>query len=126
LIFLSLLALLSMFAAAFNYTNLTLARALTRSKEVGIHKVLGANLLNLVVFLSRLYLLLLLVASFIAVPISFLISSQLLNEFAYRIKIGPGLFLPAFLVMFCTSAATVGWQAQKAALINPVNTLRNE
>ncbi len=98
----------------------------TKIKEVGIRKVLGAGVHDLVILLSRHYMMMLLVAAAIAIPLSILISSKLLQTFAYRIELGPGVILPAVVAMFLAGALTVGWQAFRAALSNPVNALRYE
>jgi len=98
----------------------------TKIKEVGIRKVLGADVRDVVILLSRHYMIMLLVAAAIAIPLSILISRQLLQQFAYRIAIGPGVILPAVVTMFLAGALTVGWQAFRAALSNPVNALRYE
>lgn len=98
----------------------------TKIKEVGIRKVLGACVRDLVILLSRHYMIMLLVAAAIAIPLSILISSKLLQTFAYRIELGPGVILPAVVAMFLAGALAVGWQALRAALSNPVNALRYE
>ncbi len=98
----------------------------TKIKEVGIRKVLGAGVHDLVILLSRHYMVMLLVAAAVAIPISILISSKLLQTFAYRIELGLGVILPAVVAMFFAGALAVGWQAYRAALANPVESLRYE
>jgi putative ABC transport system permease protein len=98
----------------------------TKIREVGIRKVLGASVYDLVIFQSRHYIMMLMVATAIAIPISILISNKILQNFAYRIGIGVSILMPPVVVMFLAVALTVGWQAMRAALRNPVVALRIE
>jgi putative ABC transport system permease protein len=98
----------------------------TKIREVGIRKVLGASVYDLVIFQSRHYIMMLMVAAAIAIPISIFISNKILQNFAYRIGIGLAVILPPIVVMFFAIALTVGWQAVRAALRNPVIALRIE
>lgn len=98
----------------------------TRTKEIGIRKVMGATPGNIIQLLSKQYVFLILIASAVGLPLSYWIADQLLRLFAYRIEFGVGLFLPAVLTVGVMVAITVGSQALKGARENPVNALRYE
>lgn len=97
-----------------------------RIKEVGIRKVLGASVMQVVVLLSRDFLKLVVIAFVIAAPVSWMAMHNWLQDFAYRINIGPGIFLIAGLLSIVIALIAVSSQAIKAALANPVKNLRTE
>jgi putative ABC transport system permease protein len=97
-----------------------------RIKEIGIRKVLGASVSNIVLLFSKDYVLLMLVASAIGIPAAYYLLALWLENFAYRAPLGWWLFVvPAVLVTLFSIAAVSG-QILKAAFVNPVNTLRQE
>jgi putative ABC transport system permease protein len=100
--------------------------AVQRTKEVGIRKVLGASVINIVYLLSREFTVLIGVAFLIATPIAYYFMHQWLQKFAYRANIGVGLFLLTILIAEIIAWLTVGYQAIKAAVANPVESLRSE
>ncbi|HVU98638.1 MAG TPA: ABC transporter permease [Puia sp.] len=97
-----------------------------RSREVGIRKVLGASVLNVIYLLSREFILLIGLAFVIAAPVAYYFMHQWLQKFAYRTNIGIGLFLGTLLIAETIAWLTVGYRAAKAAVTNPVNSLRTE
>ncbi len=97
-----------------------------RKKEIGIRKVLGASEIKLTYLLCRDFLLLVIIASFIAWPISYYILGGWLESFAYRISLSSWMFVVSGLLTMVVALGTVGWQAVKAAIANPVDSLRNE
>ncbi|MCB0748664.1 MAG: FtsX-like permease family protein, partial [Ignavibacteriae bacterium] len=97
-----------------------------RKKEIGIRKVLGASEIKLTYLLCRDFLLLVIIASFIAWPISYYILGGWLESFAYRINLSSWMFVVSGLLTMVVALVTVGWQAVKAAIANPVDSLRNE
>lgn len=97
-----------------------------RRKEVGIRKVLGARLPKIMYVLTRELLLLVMVGSLVAWPIAWLVMNRWLQNFAYRIEIGWGVLIGATALALGTAVVTVGVQAFKAALANPVDSLRYE
>lgn len=97
-----------------------------RTKEIGIRKVLGATAVNLVTMLSKDFLKLVLIAAFIAFPVSWWSMNKWLQDFAYRINISWWIFLLAGLVAVLIALITVSFQAIKAAIANPVKSLRTE
>jgi putative ABC transport system permease protein len=100
--------------------------AVQRTKEIGVRKVLGASVINIVYLISKEFTVLIGVAFLIAVPIAYYFMHQWLQKFAYRTTVGVGLFLLTFLAAEIIAWLTVGYQAIKAAVANPVKSLRTE
>jgi putative ABC transport system permease protein len=117
---------LGLFIASLGLLALASYAAERRTKEIGIRKVLGASVGSIVGLLSREFLLLVATANLIAWPIAYYAMSRWLEEFAYRINIGLGTFLLAAAFALIITLITVSSQAAKAALANPVDTLRYE
>lgn len=97
-----------------------------RQKEIGIRKVVGASVGGIAVMLSTEFLRLVLIAIFIAFPLAWWAMSQWLQGFAYRIDIGALVFVEAAVGVTVITVLTIGYQAIRAALANPVRTLRSE
>ena len=101
-----------------------------RTREIGVRKVLGASVANIVRMLSGEFVWLVLAANLIAWPLAYYVMNLWLTNFAYRIEIGSGTFFDTFLVgsllALVIALITVGYQALKAAWTNPVDTLRYE
>jgi len=97
-----------------------------RQKEIGIRKVVGASVNSITFMLTKDFMQLVIVAVLIASPLAYYLMSQWLNGFAYRINIGPVVFLVAILSVILITILTVSFQAIKAALANPVKSLRSE
>jgi putative ABC transport system permease protein len=122
----SVFAALAMFIACLGLFGLVTFTAQQRTKEIGIRKVLGASVTNLVTLLSKDLLKLVMTGFLVAIPIAWYTMNSWLEGFAYRIEIGPGVFLLAGLGAILIALATVSWQSIKAALTNPVDSLRDE
>ena len=97
-----------------------------RQKEIGIRKVVGATVGNVVVMLSKDFLKLILVALLVAFPLAWWAMHQWLQSFAYRIDIGAGSFLLAGASVIFITLLTISFQSIKAAMANPVKSLRTE
>src|SRR6202035_2209465 len=97
-----------------------------RRKEIGIRKVLGASISAIVTMLSKDFLKLIILALLLASPIAWYFMSQWLNDFAFRIKISWWIFILAGSMAIFIAIATVSFQAIKAAIANPVKSLRSE
>jgi ABC-type antimicrobial peptide transport system permease subunit len=97
-----------------------------RQKEIGVRKVVGASVRNIAVLLSKDFLKLVLIAILIAFPLAWWAVHQWLEGFAYRINIDPGTFFIAGTVIIFFTLFTVSFQAIKAAVANPVKSLRTE
>ncbi len=97
-----------------------------RVKEIGIRKVLGASAGNITVMLSKEFLQLILVAALIAYPLTWFAMHKWLQDFAYRTAIHWWIFIAAGIIALLVAAVTISFQAIKAALANPVESLRSE
>ncbi|SDE94108.1 ABC transporter permease [Chitinophaga filiformis] len=100
--------------------------AVQRTKEVGIRKVLGASVTNIIYLISKEFTLLIGIAFLIATPLAYYVMHYWLQRFAYRIDIGIEIFLLTILISEIIAWVTVGYQAVKAAIANPVKSLRME
>jgi putative ABC transport system permease protein len=98
----------------------------SRTKEIGIRKVLGASVSTILTMLSKEFLVLVAVASMIALPTGYYFMNQWLSRFAYRIELGPVVFIIAAALVVIIALFTVSARAIKAAILNPVDSLRNE
>jgi putative ABC transport system permease protein len=97
-----------------------------RTKEIGIRKTLGASLLSIVLLFSKEFMLLISLAFLVAAPISYFIMNNWLHSFAYQIKIGINIFIISILTSFIIAACAIAHKTIKAALANPVKSLRTE
>jgi len=97
-----------------------------RIKEIGVRKVLGASVASIVTLLSRDFLTLIIIAVVIASPLAWWGVDKWLQGFAYRIDLSAGIFLLAGLLVIGIALATVSFQSVKAAIMNPVKSLRSE
>lgn len=121
-------SLLAVFIACLGLFGLASYTAEQRTKEIGVRKVLGASLGNIVLLLSKEFVRLVGVATLFSWPIAYYAMDRWLQEFAYRININHQLltFLLAALLAFAIALLTVSFQALKAAMTNPVEALRYE
>jgi putative ABC transport system permease protein len=97
-----------------------------RQREIGIRKIVGAPVSSIVLMLSRDFLKLIFIAIVLAFPISWMAMNQWLNGFAYRIHMGVFVFITAGLTILLITLLTISFQAIKAAIINPIKSLRTE
>jgi predicted permease len=118
--------LLAIVVACLGLFGLAAFSAARRSKEIGVRKVLGASVPGIVGLLSREFLALVLVALAIALPISWMVMSRWLGQFAYHAELGWPLLLGSALGLIALAYSTVGYQALRAARIDPVHSLRSE
>ena len=117
---------IAIFISCMGLFGLATFTAQQRIKEIGIRKVLGASAASIVSMLSRDFLMLIIISMVIASPIAYYLMNEWLQDFAYRIDIGIWAFLLSGLAAIVIAFVTVSFQAIKAALTNPVNSLRNE
>lgn len=117
---------LTIFISCMGLLGLTLFTVARRTREIGIRKVLGATIADIVFLIGKDILLLVALAFIIAVPIAWYAMHGWLNDFAYRRSPGLALFLEAGAVAILIALATVSVQTLRAALANPVKTLRME
>ncbi|GCC51668.1 hypothetical protein SanaruYs_18960 [Chryseotalea sanaruensis] len=97
-----------------------------KTKEIGIRKVMGASISSIVSMLSTDFLKLVAIAFFIAVPISYYFMSEWLKTFSFRMEMSAWIFIAAGMLSFLIALFAVGFESLKAAVNNPVNSLRNE
>ncbi len=121
-----LFAFLAIIIACFGLLGLSAYNVLQRTKEIGIRKVLGASVQNVLYILSKDFITLVLIAFVIAVPVTWFIMHNWLQDFAYRINIQIWVFAIAGVLAILIALLTIGIQALKAAVANPVKSLRTE
>ncbi len=119
-------AVLAIFISCLGLLGLASYSTLQRTREIGIRKVLGASVPVIVNMLSKEFLQLVLIAALIAFPLAWWGMHTWLQDFAYPINIGWWVFVVAGLLAFMVAITTVSFQAIRAALANPVKSLRSE
>ena len=122
----SLFSVLAISIACLGLFGLAMFTAQQRTKEIGVRKVLGASVASIVTLLSKDFLKLVLIAIVIASPIAWYAMNRWLQDFAYKIDIEWWVFAGAGLLAVGIALLTVSFQSVKAALMNPVKTLRSE
>lgn len=117
---------LALFIACLGLIGLAAYMAEQKKKEISVRKVLGATVSQVVVLMSRDFMRLMVVAFILAVPFAYFVMKEWLDGFAYRVDVSPlALSLGGILVMF-TALLAVSYQAIRAALVNPVDSLKEE
>jgi len=119
-------ASLAIFVACLGLFGLAMFSTMQRRKEIGVRKVLGASVSNILFLLSKDFVRLVLIASVIAFPLAWWVMHKWLEDFSYRITIGWWIFLAAGSAALLVALFTVSFQAIKAAIANPVRSLRTE
>lgn len=117
---------LAIFIACLGLFGLATFNTLQRVKEIGIRKVLGASVLNIVQLLSREIIMLVIIANLVAWPVAWYFMDQWLDTFAYRIGLNVWLYVLAAFAAILIAVVTVSTQTIRAAMSNPSNTLRYE
>ncbi len=121
-----LFAAVAIFISCLGLYGLVSFMSVQRTKEVGIRKVLGASVTSIIYLFSKEFLVLIAISFFIAMPAAWYIMSGWLQNFAYRITLNAWIFLIAIAASVIIACLTVSYKAIKAALANPVNSLRSE
>src|SRR5579863_137023 len=119
----TLLAVILSLVGLFGLVSFTVQQL---TKEIGIRKVLGASLFNIIQLLSGSYLKLVVIAACIALPVSWFVMDRWLSDFAYRIPLQIAVFIAAGCLCAILAMLTLGIQGMKAALVNPIKSLRTE
>jgi ABC-type antimicrobial peptide transport system permease subunit len=122
----TIFAAIAIFISCLGLYGLVSFMATQKIKEVGIRKVLGASIGNIVYLFSREFTLLIMLSFCIAAPLAWYIMSQWLQNFTFRIKMGVGIFALAIIGSIVIAWITVGYRSLRAALANPVKSLRSE
>lgn len=117
---------LAIFVSCLGLFGLVAYVAEQRTKEIGIRKVLGASITQVWMLLSGDFILLVAISCLIATPVALYFLSNWLQKYDYRITIGPGVFVLSAVVAIMITLITISFQSIKAALANPVKSLRSE
>ncbi len=118
--------LITIFISCMGLFGLIMFNAQLKTKEIGIRKVLGATVANIAAMLSREFIQLVIISILIASPIAWYFMNQWLQDFVYRIHFSLWIFIAAGISAIMIALATVSFQAIKAALANPIKSLRSE
>lgn len=122
----SFFALLATFISSLGIFALASFTAEQRTKEIGIKKVLGASVFQLWQMLSRDFVLLVVIATMLSIPISYYFMNSWLQNYEYRTQISIWIFVSASTATLLITLLTVSFQTMKAAITSPVNSLRSE
>ncbi|HTB26351.1 MAG TPA: FtsX-like permease family protein, partial [Puia sp.] len=117
---------IAIFVGCLGLFGLATYAAERRKKEVGIRKVLGASVQRVVLLLSGQFMKLVFISIIVAAPVAWYLMSRWLQDFAYRIQMSWGIIIVSALTALAIAFITVSFQAIKAAITNPVNSLRSE
>ena len=117
---------LAIFVACLGLFGMAAFTAQQRTKEIGVRKVMGASVSSIVMLLSKEFGKLILVAILVAMPFSYYFMDSWLQDYQFRINLGPGIFITAALITLVIAWLTMSWQSIKAATANPVDSLRDE
>jgi putative ABC transport system permease protein len=119
-------AILTIFISCIGLFGLSVSSAEKRTKEIGIRKAMGASVSSVVSILSVDFLKLVIIALFVSMPVAWLAANKWLENYPYRITLSWWMFTVAGLLVIFIALATVSFQAIKAAIANPVKSLRTE
>ena len=122
----TIFAILAVIIACLGLFGLAAFTAEQKTKEIGVRKVLGATIMNIIIMLSKEFLLLVILSNLIAWPAAYYIMHKWLEDFAYKTDLNLYVFILAGLVVLVIALLTVSYQALKAAIANPVKSLRYE
>jgi len=117
---------LAIFISCLGLLGLTMFTAEQRKKEIGVRKVIGATVSDIVIMLSKDIIKLVIISALLAIPVAWLAMNNWLQAYAYRITISWWIFIVATLLAVLISLATISFQAIKSALANPVKSLKTE
>jgi len=122
----NIFAFLAIFISCLGLFGLATFTAEQRTKEIGVRKVLGASSRSIVKLLSANFLKPIILAFLIAFPLAWYAMNNWLQQYAYKIDMGWWMFILAALLTICIAFITVSYQSIKAAIANPVKSLRTE
>jgi len=125
-VMLSIFTSLAIFIGCLGLFGLAAFMANQKTKEIGVRKVLGASVPSILYLFSKEFIKLILIGFVLAAPVAWYAMSQYLDQFAYKIELGPSLFLAGVGLTLLVAMVTVGYRSFKAATVNPVNSLKCE
>jgi predicted permease len=117
---------MAIFIGCLGLFGLATFMANQKTKEIGVRKVLGASVESIVFMFSKEYVKLIVLGFVFSAPLAWYIMDKFLSEFAYKIELGPGMFLLGLGITLAIAVLTVGYKSLKAAIVNPVKSLRYE
>jgi putative ABC transport system permease protein len=120
------LTLLALFLSCLGLGGLSSYTTEQRTKEIGIRKVLGASVFRILSLLLGKFTKWVLLSNLLAWPIAYVIMRRWLQDFAYRTSFGIGVFILSGILALALAATVIGYQCVRAAIANPVDSLRNE
>jgi ABC-type antimicrobial peptide transport system permease subunit len=119
-------AVLAVFISCLGLFGLAAYMAERRTKEIGIRKVLGASVSQLFLLLTKDFIVLVVISCIIASPVAFYFLQNWLQQYSYRIHIGPAVFIASAIIAMAITVITISYQAISAALANPAKSLKTE
>ena len=119
-------ATLAILLACLGLFGLAAFTTVQRTKEIGIRRVLGANITNITMLVARNFLMMIGIAILIAIPLAWYAGTQWLQDFAFRIPVQGWVFIAASAATVLIALVTVGFHSVRSALMNPVKSLRTE
>ena len=122
----SAFAIIAIIIAALGLFGLSAFVIEQRTKEIGIRKVLGASVQNVLLLVSKEFLLLVVIAFIISIPVTYWAMQKWLESYAYRIDVSASVFIVAGITALLVALITISFQSIKAAIANPVKSLRTE
>jgi len=125
-VLLSVFTSLAIFIGCLGLFGLATFMANQKTKEIGVRKVLGASVESIVFQFSKEYVKLVIIGFLLAAPVAWYVMSHWLNDFAYKIEIGPSIFIAGLGISSGIALITVSYRSLRAATVNPVNSLRSE
>ncbi len=125
-ILLSVFTGMAIFIGCLGLFGLATFMANQKTKEIGVRKVLGASVESIIMMFSKEYLKLILLGFILAAPVGWFFMGKFLDEFAYKIAVGPQVFALTLGITFLIAIVTVGYRSFRAATVNPASSLRSE
>lgn len=119
-------AIISILIGCLGLYGLVSFIAMNRTKEIGVRKVLGASILNILSIFSREVVMLMIIAFVVTTPLAFYFLNLWLDNFTFKIDVGPGFFIVALLMTLVIALLTISHKTISAALINPAETLKDD
>jgi putative ABC transport system permease protein len=125
-VLLTVFSSMAIFIGCLGLFGLATFMANQRTKEIGVRKVMGASVESIILLFTLEYVKLIVIGFAIAAPVAWFLMNQWLKDFAYKITIGPAIFIFGLGITLIIAMLTVGYRSLRAAIINPVNALRYE
>jgi putative ABC transport system permease protein len=125
-VMLSVFTSLAILLGVLGLFGLTVFMANQKTKEIGVRKVMGASVQSILMLFSKEFVKLILIGFCVAAPVAWYASNQYLEQFAFKITVGPAIFLMGLAITFVIAIVTVAYRSMKAAVANPTQSLRSE